>query len=50
LQAAQSGPGRILLRVETESGHGGGSTLEQHVEQDTDILAFLSRNLGLPLE
>src|SRR5262249_48521540 len=46
LQAAQSGPGRILLRVETESGHGGGSTLEQHVEQDADILAFLAQNLG----
>ena len=50
LQAAQQGPGRILLRVQTESGHGGGSTLEQHVEQYTEILGFLAQNLGLPLQ
>ena len=50
LQTAQRGPGRILLRVETESGHGGGSTVAQEIEQQTDVLAFFARNLGLPLQ
>jgi prolyl oligopeptidase len=50
LQAAQSGPGRILLRVETQSGHGGGSTVTQRIDQETDILAFFARNLGLALQ
>ncbi len=49
LQAAQAGPNRILLRVQTESGHGGGSTLEQRVAQETEILTFLASNLGLAL-
>jgi prolyl oligopeptidase len=49
LQAAQGGPGRILLRVETESGHGGGSTISQKIDQGTQILGFLARNLGLSM-
>jgi len=49
LQAAQAGPGRIALRVETQSGHGGGSTLAQRVAHDTEVLAFFARNLGLSL-
>jgi prolyl oligopeptidase len=50
LQAATGGPGRVLLRVQTESGHGGGSTMSQWIEQQTEILAFLARNLGLTLQ
>jgi prolyl oligopeptidase len=49
LQAAQAGPGRIALRVETQSGHGGGSTPAQRATQDTEVLAFFARNLGLSL-
>jgi prolyl oligopeptidase len=49
LQAAQAGPARVLLRVETESGHGGGSTLSQYVEQETEVLTFLAHNLGMTL-
>jgi prolyl oligopeptidase len=49
LQAAQSGAGRVLLRVQTESGHGGGSTRSQKIEQETEILAFFARTLGLAL-
>jgi prolyl oligopeptidase len=49
VQAAQAGSGRIVLKVETQSGHGGGSTITQHIEQSTDLLAFFARNLGLEL-
>ncbi len=49
LQAAQAGPNPILLRVETKSGHGGGSTLSQKIEQQTETMAFFAANLGLKL-
>ena len=50
LQYAQAGDAPILLSVATKSGHGGGSTRSQRIEQQTDILGFFARNLGLDLE
>ncbi len=49
LQAAQGGDAPILLRVQTISGHGGGTTLAQRIDQETEILAFLANALGLAL-
>jgi prolyl oligopeptidase len=49
LQAGQGGSAPILLRVETVSGHGGGFTLSQKIDQDTEILTFLAHHLGLAL-
>jgi prolyl oligopeptidase len=50
MQAAQTAPAPVLMRVETESGHGGGSLRSQRIEQTTEILTFLAANLGLPRE
>jgi prolyl oligopeptidase len=50
LQAAQAGPAPILMRVETESGHGGGTTRSQAIAQQTERLAFFAASLGLRLE
>jgi len=47
LQHAQAGPAPIVLRVETKSGHGGGATQAQRIEQRTEVLAFLAHHLGL---
>ena len=47
LQAAQGGAAPILLHVEADSGHGGGSQVSQEIEQDADILAFAAKYLGL---
>jgi prolyl oligopeptidase len=47
LQAAQAGPAPVVMRVETESGHGGGTTRSQAIDQSTEILGFLAANLGL---
>jgi prolyl oligopeptidase len=47
LQAAQSGPEPILLDIESSSGHGGGSTVSQAIEQTADIYAFLSDRLHM---
>ncbi|MEO8701155.1 MAG: prolyl oligopeptidase family serine peptidase [Kofleriaceae bacterium] len=49
LQAAQTGPAPILLRVQTVSGHGGGFTLTQEIDQQTEVLAFFAHHLGLAL-
>jgi len=49
LRNAQVGTAPILLRVETQSGHGGGSTQAQKVDQNTDVLIFFAHHLGLGL-
>jgi prolyl oligopeptidase len=48
MQAAQSGPAPILLYIEKSSGHGGGPTVSQAIEQRADIDAFLMDRLGIP--
>ncbi len=47
MQAAQSGPEPILLYIEQSSGHGGGPTVSQVIEQNADIYAFLVDRLGI---
>jgi prolyl oligopeptidase len=46
LQAATSSPNPILLRLETQSGHGGGDQVSKTVEYGTDIWGFLIHELG----
>jgi prolyl oligopeptidase len=50
LQHAQQGDAPILLRVQTASGHGGGSMLAQKIEQRTEVFAFFAKHLGLTIE
>ena len=47
LQAAQAGRAPILLAVDLSSGHGGGETVTQAIEQSADIYSFLVQNLGM---
>jgi prolyl oligopeptidase len=47
LQAAQSGPGPILLRMEGQAGHGAGKPLGKLMEQQADEMAFLFGQFGL---
>jgi prolyl oligopeptidase len=47
LQAAQAGRAPILLAVDLSSGHGGGETVTQAIEQSADIYSFLVKNLGM---
>jgi prolyl oligopeptidase len=46
LQAATSSSQPILLRVETQSGHGGGDQLKKWVAYGTDVWGFLIHELG----
>jgi prolyl oligopeptidase len=47
LQAAQAGSAPVLLYLEHASGHGGGGTMSQAIDQNADIYAFLIKNLGM---
>ncbi len=46
LQAAQAGDAPTLIRIETSAGHGAGTPTSKRIEEATDILAFLTRELG----
>jgi prolyl oligopeptidase len=47
LQAAQTGPSPVLLRVRLSTGHGAGPTTSQVIEEKADAYAFLMENLGM---
>ncbi len=48
MQAAQGDPNRpILLRVEASAGHGAGKPLAKVVEESSDFMAFLMREVGV---
>ena len=49
MQAAQAGPGPVLIRIETRAGHGAGKPTSKIIEDVTDQWAFLVRNLGMKI-
>ncbi|HEV7572364.1 MAG TPA: prolyl oligopeptidase family serine peptidase [Thermoanaerobaculia bacterium] len=49
IQEAQSGPAPVLIRIETRAGHGGGKPTAKQIEETTDEMAFLVKNLGMKL-
>jgi prolyl oligopeptidase len=48
LQAATASKNPVLLRVETDAGHGIGSTLGQRDRETADTLAFILWRTGDP--
>jgi len=49
IQEAQAGPAPVLIRIETRAGHGGGKPTAKIIEETTDEMAFLVKNLGMKL-
>jgi prolyl oligopeptidase len=47
MQDAQAGAAPILLRVETDTGHGGGTPTSKEIEETTDVFAFLVEALNM---
>ena len=47
IQAAQAGPAPVLIRIETQAGHGSGKPTAKRIEEATDRWAFLVRVLGM---
>jgi prolyl oligopeptidase len=50
LQNAQAGPAPVLLYLESSSGHGGGTTVTQAIDQSADIYTFLIENLEIKVK
>ncbi|MBL8244226.1 MAG: S9 family peptidase [Rhodanobacteraceae bacterium] len=44
---AQAGPGTYLTRIETRAGHGAGKPTTMQIDEWTDMLSFLVRELGM---
>lgn len=47
LQESQAGPAPVLIRVETNAGHGAGKSIAQTIAELTDIQAFTLYNMGV---
>ncbi len=47
LQASQAGPAPVLIRIETNAGHGAGTPTSKRIDSAADRLAFLARTLGI---
>lgn len=47
LQAKHRGDNPVLIRIETQAGHGAGKPTEKIIEEATDMWAFLFQNLGV---
>lgn len=47
LQESQAGPAPVLIRVETNAGHGAGKSIAQTIAEISDIQAFTLYNMGI---
>jgi prolyl oligopeptidase len=47
LQEKQAGYNPVLIRIETDAGHGGGKPMSKVIDEVTDIFSFMMYNLGM---
>jgi len=47
LQAKQAGTNPVLIRIETNAGHGAGTPVSKTIEQYADIFGFTLYNMGI---
>jgi prolyl oligopeptidase len=47
LQAAQAGPAPVVIRIDTDAGHGLGKPVGKQIDERADVLAFLELALGI---
>lgn len=47
LQAKQSGENPVLIRIETNAGHGAGKPVSKTIEEAADLQAFTLHNMGV---
>lgn len=46
LQAKHAGESPVLIRIETDAGHGAGTPVSKSIEQSADVFAFILYNMG----
>ncbi len=49
LQASQTGPAPVLIRIDVRAGHGAGKPTAKRIEELADQWAFLAKNLGMSM-
>jgi prolyl oligopeptidase len=47
LQTAQAGEAPVLIRIQTEAGHGAGKPQSMEIDEGADVMAFLAHHVGL---
>ena len=47
LQSAQMGESPVLIRIQTEAGHGAGKPQSMEIDEGADVMAFLAHHVGL---
>lgn len=47
LQAKQTGTNPVLIRIESNAGHGAGKPMAKIIDEQTDMWAFIMSNLGM---
>jgi len=50
LQRHQQGEAPVLIRIESQAGHGAGKPTEKRIAEGADMLAFLLYNTGVPVD
>ena len=50
LQSKHAGPNPVLVRIETQAGHGAGKPTSKLIEENTDIYSFIMYHLGMKLK
>ncbi|MEI8650552.1 prolyl oligopeptidase family serine peptidase [Paraglaciecola sp. Hal342] len=50
LQAKHTGPNPMLIRIETNAGHGAGTPISKTIEQYADIFGFTLYNMGVKVQ
>jgi prolyl oligopeptidase len=49
IQEVQQGNNPVLIRIDTDAGHGAGKPTNKQIDEQTDIFTFLMYNLGMQL-
>jgi prolyl oligopeptidase len=50
LQEYNTGANPVLIRIETNAGHGAGKPTSKQIEEAADIWSFVMQNLGMPFK
>jgi len=50
LQASQTGDAPVLIRIETNAGHGAGKPTSKQIDEAADVYGFLIKSLGMQLK
>lgn len=50
LQASQIGDAPVLIRIETNAGHGAGKPTSKQIEEAADVYGFLIKTLGMKIK